>query len=166
VLANGLDVETRRAVKYWRTTRLDVRPWIYRSYAAENQMLLEIAPFRTADDPLEDQSESQGDGFYVVNTNFGNEPADDAAMLKERKVAALLVPWKLKIARLKRDDRIFLYRSGTGVVAIGKAGGKLKRRGQKGKGSARESGGRWAEPLRPKRAVAIANGGHIATRGL
>jgi hypothetical protein len=61
-----------------------------------DQMLLEIAPFRTADDPLEDQAEGQGDGFYVVNTN-SKEPADDAAMLKEKKVAAFFAPWKLKI---------------------------------------------------------------------
>ena len=127
VLTNGLDVETRRAVKYWRTTGLDVRPWIYRSYALGDHMLLEIAPFRTADDPLEDQAEGQGDGFYVVNTNFGNEPADDATMLKEKKVAAFFAPWKLKIARLKRGDHIFLYRSGTGIVAIGKADGKLRK---------------------------------------
>jgi hypothetical protein len=90
-------------------------------------MLLEIAPFRTADDPLEDQAEGQGDGFYVVNTKFGNEPEDDAAMLKEKKVAAFFAPWKLKIARLKRGDHVFLYRSGTVVVAIGKAEGKLRR---------------------------------------
>jgi hypothetical protein len=127
VLTNGLDVETRRAVKYWRTTGLDVRPWIYRSYALEDQMLLEIAPFRTADDPLEDQSEGQGDRFYVVNTNFRNEPKDDAAMLDEEKVAAFFAPWKFKIARLKRGDQVFLYRSGAGVVAIGKADGDLRR---------------------------------------
>lgn len=84
-------------------------------------MLLEIAPFRTADDPLEDQADGQGDGFYVVNTNFGNEHADDAAMLKAKKVAAFFAPWKLKIARLKRGDHVLLYRSGTGVVATGKA---------------------------------------------
>jgi len=126
VLTNGLDVETRRAVKYWRTTGLDVRPWIYRTYALGDQMLLEISPFRTADDPLEDQAEGQGDGFYVVNTN-SKEPADDAAMLKEKKVAAFFAPWKLKIARLKRGDHIFLYRSGTGVVAVGKADGKLRK---------------------------------------
>ncbi|MGA8156946.1 MAG: hypothetical protein WB822_12225, partial [Rhodoplanes sp.] len=90
-------------------------------------------PFRTADDPLEDQAEGHGDGFYVVNTNIGNEPADDAAMLKEKKVAAFFAPWKLKIARLKRGDHVFLYRSGTGVVAIGKADGKLRRAAYHGK---------------------------------
>jgi hypothetical protein len=127
VLTNGLDAETRRAVKYWRTTGLDVRPWIYRSYDFDNKLVLEIAPFRTADDPLEDQAEGGGDGFYVVNTNFRNEPADDLAMISDKKVAAFFAPWKLKIARLKPGDHVFLYRSRAGVVAIGKADGKLKK---------------------------------------
>jgi hypothetical protein len=54
-------------------------------------------------------------------------------MVKEKKVAAFFAPWKLKIARLKRGDHVFLYRSGTGVVAIGKADGKLKKAAYHGK---------------------------------
>lgn len=127
VLANGLDAETRRAVSYWRTTGLEVRPWIYRSYNVHDQMFLEITPFRTVDDPLEDQAEGQGDGFYVVNTNWTNDPRDDADMLRAKKVAAFFEPWKFKIARLKKGDHVFLYRSGSGVVAAGKANGKLRK---------------------------------------
>jgi hypothetical protein len=96
-------------------------------------MLLEILPFRTADDPLEDQAERQGDGFYVVNTNLGNDPGDDAAMLQEKKVAAFFAPWKFKIERLRRGDHVFLYRSGAGVVAIGTADGKLRKAAYHGK---------------------------------
>jgi hypothetical protein len=133
VLTNGLDVDTRLAVKYWRSARLDVRPWIYRSYAIGDQMLLEISPFRTADDPLEDQAEGQGDGFYVVNTNWSQDPKDDAAMLREKKVAAYFTPRKSKIERLRRDDHVFLYRSGTGVIAVGKADGRLRKAAYHGK---------------------------------
>lgn len=133
ILTNGLDVETRLAVKYWKSAGLDVRPWIYRSYSIAGQMLLEILPFRTADDPLEDQAERQGDGFYVVNTNLGNDPGDDAAMLQEKKVAAFFAPWKFKIERLRRGDHVFLYRSGAGVVAIGTADGKLRKAAYHGK---------------------------------
>ena len=127
VLTNGLDVETRQAVKYWRQTKLDIRPWVYRAYEFEGQMLLEISPFRTADDPLEDQAESQGDGYYVLNTNHSNNVKDDEAMLTERKAAAYLTPWKFKISRLKKGDHVFLYRSGVGIVAVGKANGQLRK---------------------------------------
>jgi hypothetical protein len=132
-LTNGLDVETRLALKYWKSAGLDVRPWIYRSYSIGDQMLLEISPFRTADDPLEDQAESQGEGFYVVNTNWNNEPGDDAAMLREKKVAAFFAPWKFKIDRLRRGDHVFLYRSGTGVIAVGTADGRVRKAAYQGK---------------------------------
>jgi hypothetical protein len=132
-LTNGLDVNTRLAVKYWRSAGLDVRPWIYRSYSIGDQMLLGISPFRTADDPLEDQAEGQGDGFYVVNTNWRGGPEDDAAMLREKKVAAYFTPWKYKIERLKRGDHVFLFRSGSGIVAVGTADGKLCKAAYHGK---------------------------------
>jgi hypothetical protein len=133
VLTNGLDVDTRMAVKYWRSASLDVRPWIYRSYSIAGQMLLEISPFRAADDPLEDQAEGQGDGFYVVNTNWRGGREDDAAMLREKKVAAYFTPWKYKIERLRRGDHVFLYRSGSGIVAVGTADGKLRKAPYHGK---------------------------------
>ncbi len=125
VLTNGLDVDTRQAIRYWNTTGLDIRPWVYRSYRIEEKMLLEIAPFRTADDPLEDQAEGPGSSYYLVNTNIRNDEADDADMLSGKKVAAYFEPWKYKIARVRRGDIVFLYRSGSGVVAFGKADGKL-----------------------------------------
>ncbi|HTE40514.1 MAG TPA: hypothetical protein VK629_06785 [Steroidobacteraceae bacterium] len=127
VLTNGLDVETREAIRYWKSTGLDVRPWIYRAYNLEKRMLLEIVPFRVADDPLEDQVEQVADGYYVVNTNYRNSKADDDSMLAEKKVAAYFEPWKFKIARLKPGDFVFLYRSGVGVVAAGRVNGKLRK---------------------------------------
>ena len=108
VLTNGLDVDTREAIRYWKTTGLDIRPWVYRAYRIEHKLLLEIAPFRTADDPLEDQSEGTGSSYYLVNTNIRNDKADDADMLSGRKVAAYFEPWKYKIARIRRGDVVFL----------------------------------------------------------
>ena len=89
VLTNGLDFRTREAVRYWRSSGLDVRPWVYRAYRGEaDQLLLEISPFRVADDPYEDIAQ----GFYIVNTNLRNDPQDDKAMLAERNVAAYYAP--------------------------------------------------------------------------
>jgi ribosomal protein L39E len=127
VLTNGLDVDTRQAIRYWRKTKLDVRPWVYRAYELDGQLLIEISSFRTADDPLEDQAETEGDGYYILNTNIRNDAQDDEAMLAKKKAAAYFEPWKFKIARLKKGDHVFLYRSGVGIVAAGKATGKLKK---------------------------------------
>jgi hypothetical protein len=127
VLTNGLDSKTRQAIRYWRSTGLDVRPWIYRSYAIEQKLYIEISAFRTEDDPLEDMGESHGNNFYIFNTNFGNDAADDADMLANKRVAAYYTPWKYKVERLHRGDHMFLYRSGVGIVAAGRADGKLQK---------------------------------------
>lgn len=51
-LTNGLDFCTRQAVQYWRSSGLEVRPWIYRAYAdRDGSLLLEIERFAVQDNP-------------------------------------------------------------------------------------------------------------------
>lgn len=122
VMTNGLDYRTREAVRYWRSTGLDMRPWVYRVYAGgADEMLLEMSPFRVHDNPYEDMAE----GYYILNTNLSNSQQDHDDMLSNGKAAAYFDPWKLKIERLKRGDVVFLYQSGVGIVAYGEADGKL-----------------------------------------
>jgi hypothetical protein len=80
VMTNGLDVRTRQGIRYWRNRGLDVQPWVYRVYpgAADASMLVEMNPFGIGDDPYEDVVSN----FYVLNTNYGNNPADDSAVIR------------------------------------------------------------------------------------
>ncbi len=123
VVTNGLDHKTRAAIQYWRSCKLDIRPWVYRVYEGktEQECLLEVAAFRTNDNPFEDLAE----GFFILNTNVRNDVVDHEDMLQNRKAAAYFSPWKEKIARLERGDVVFLYQSGVGIVAVGEADGKL-----------------------------------------
>ena len=124
ILTNGLDFRTRQAVQYWRSSGLDVRPWVYRAYADRDEsFLLEIGRFAVQDNPYEDVAA----GFYILNTNCSNDPADHEDMLQNRKAAAYFAPWKYKIERLSKGDTVFLYQSGVGVVAMGRASGKLEK---------------------------------------
>jgi hypothetical protein len=67
VITNGLDYRTRESIQYWRSCGLEVRPWVYRVYAGqEDEMLLEMSAFRVGDNPYEDLAE----GYYVLNTNI------------------------------------------------------------------------------------------------
>lgn len=110
ILTNGVDIKTREAVNYWKTQGLDVRSWIYRLYkTGEGHILLELNTFSTKDDPFEDVEE----GYFVVNTDvqhYSQEAEKD--MLKNKKAAAYYDPWKFKINRIQRNDRVFLYSSG------------------------------------------------------
>ncbi len=122
VMTNGIDRKTREAVQYWRKCGLDVRPWVYRVYpAGADAMHLEISAFRVQDNPYEDIAE----GYYILNTNFSNDEADHEDMLSKGKAAAYYEPWKFSIERLARNDVVFLYKSGEGIVAVGEADGKL-----------------------------------------
>lgn len=129
VMTNGLDYKTREAAQYWRGVGLDVRPWVYRVYRGnDGEMLLEISPFAVRDNPYEDITE----GYYIVNTNYRNDPKDHEDMLLHKKAAAYFKLWKLKIERLAKGDVVFLYQSGVGIVAVGVASGKLEKRPYQG----------------------------------
>ena len=122
VMTNGLDYRTREAIQYWRTCKLDVRPWVYRVYeGSTDEMLLEISAFRVQDNPYEDIAE----GYYILNTNISNDVIDHNDMLNNGKAAAYFDPWKYKIERLSKSDVVFLYQSGVGIVSVGEADGKL-----------------------------------------
>ena len=125
IITNGLDIQTREAIIFWRERGLDVRSWIYRIYQTKNKELyLEFNTFRMKDDPFEDIEE----GYFIVNTNFSNNKKDDRDMLKEKKAAAFFDPWKKLIKRIQPGDRVFLYRSGTGIVARGIAKSRYKKK--------------------------------------
>ena len=122
VMTNGLDYKTREAIQYWRSCGLDIRPWVYRLYdGSSNDILLEMSPFRVDDNPYEDIAE----GYYILNTNISNDPGYHDDMLTNHKAAAYFAPPKLKIEQLSKNDVVFLYQSGVGIVAVGKADGKL-----------------------------------------
>ena len=48
-------------------------------------------------------------------------------MLREHKAAAYCTGWKEKIQKLQKGDTVFLYQSGVGIVAYGKADGILNK---------------------------------------
>jgi len=63
-----------------------------------------------------------------LNTNHSNDPSDDKDMIDNQKAAAYFDPWKRNIGRLKKGDKVFLYRSGEGIIAIGIASGRLEKK--------------------------------------
>lgn len=125
IITNGLDFKTRQAILYWSQNGIDIRSWVYRLYKlSEDNILVEFDFFRIIENPFEDIEE----GFYILNTNYGNDPADDKDMIENQKAAAYNDPWKRKIETLQRGNKVFLYRSREGIVAVGIASGKLEKK--------------------------------------
>jgi len=65
-------------------------------------------------------------GFHVLNTNKGNNLEDHEWMLANGAAAAFYSPWKFNIDRIKKDDVVFLYENGKGIVAYGRGTGKVE----------------------------------------
>jgi len=63
--------------------------------------------------------------YFLVNTNWDIRHESTKEMLEEQKVAAYYGR-KEKIEELSKGDKVFLYRRGLGIIAIGIATGKLE----------------------------------------
>nr|WP_246125594.1 EVE domain-containing protein [Alkalicoccus halolimnae] len=68
----------------------------------------------------------------VINTNYKHNPQAHSEMLREGKAAAYYHPWKEKIKRIQKGDKVFLYQSGRGIVAIGIGTGVVDAKDYKG----------------------------------
>lgn len=65
--------------------------------------------------------------YYILNTNKANDQQTHDNMLTNGIAAAFCDPWKYKIERIKKGDVVFLYESGTGIVATGIASGIIEK---------------------------------------
>lgn len=54
-------------------------------------------------------------------------------MLTNQKAAAYFEPWKYKIEQINKGDKVFLYRSGVGIIAKGVGTGEIDKRPYRGK---------------------------------
>lgn len=63
--------------------------------------------------------------YHLFNTNKRYNSSDGVRMLKEQIVSAFYKPWKFEINKINKDDIVFLYENGVGIIAYGKASGQL-----------------------------------------
>lgn len=129
LITNGLDFKTRSTIKYWAEQGVSISSWIYKIYRVNDHIFLDFETYRKTPNPYEDIDE----GYYILNTNIQGGEEDEIDMLKKQKAAAYFEPWKYKIEQIKKGDRVFLYRSGVGIIAKGIGSGvvdKLPYRGQ------------------------------------
>lgn len=129
LITNGLDFKTRSTIKYWAEQGVSISSWVYKLYRVKDQILLDFETYRKTPNPYEDIDE----GYYILNTNIQGGEEDEIDMIEKQKAAAYFEPWKFKIEQIKQGDKVFLYRSGVGIIAKGIGSGiieKLRYRGQ------------------------------------
>jgi hypothetical protein len=62
--------------------------------------------------------------FHILNTNKRHSIESHQRMLKEGIAAAFYGDWKFNIDRIQKNDVVFLYENGKGIVAFGKGTGE------------------------------------------
>jgi predicted transcriptional regulator len=85
--------------------------------------------WRKMKDEDEDESidfieEKKGVSYFLLNTNKTNSIFDHELILEQGIAAAFEDGYIGKINRIKKDDVVFLYESGSGIVAYGIASGQ------------------------------------------
>ena len=96
----------------------------------EIERLNEIEPLNRDADAAETNG---GPRFHILNTNKRYSIESHQRMLKEGIAAAFSDPWKLNINRIQKDDVVFLYENGKGIVAYGKGTGETRKAEYEGK---------------------------------
>jgi len=116
VITNGVDFETLNAVKYWKDkgSKIDCLP--YRIYQSESKIYFEFSTFNPENEIIVNEDSE----FYIVNTNITWSNENYKEMLSENKASAY-GNRRYGIKRIKKNDEVFLYHNGVGVVAYGKA---------------------------------------------
>jgi len=101
-------------------------------------ILEEAAKNLEADEP-EGEKSLFGKRYFMLNTNYNNDPSAHMSMLENHEAAAFYTGWKENISHLKEGEKVYLYQSGVGFVASGVVTGDLVISEYKGKPEARYS---------------------------
>lgn len=121
VVTNGMDQKSIEAIEYWRSQGLKIGGLIYWVYEIDEKSFIEIDRYMPDKNMLDYETNN-----YILNTNCSNDPKSHDEMINRKIAAAYVSGWKEKIDKLQDGDNVFLYKSGTGIVAVGQVEGKRK----------------------------------------
>lgn len=121
VVTNGMDQKSLEAIEYWKSQGLNIDGLIYWVYQIDGKAFIEINRYMPDKNKLDYETNN-----YILNTNYTNNKNSHNEMLDRKIAAAYVTGWKEKIDKLQEGDKVFLYKSGAGIVALGKVEGKRK----------------------------------------
>ncbi len=116
VITNGVDSDTLNAIRYWKEKGLNIDSLPYKVYTIDDKPFLEINTYNPENEVFIDRQE----GYYIVNTNktWMEEAYND---MLENKKASAYYDRKWSIKNIHKGDTVYLYHTGVGIIACGKA---------------------------------------------
>lgn len=118
VVTNGIDADTLNAIKYWKEKGLNIESLPYKIYSIDNKPFIDINTYNPQGEIFIDKEE----GFFIVNTNKTWMDSAYQDMLSNNKASAYY-DRKSAITNIKKNDVVYLYHTGVGIIARGKATG-------------------------------------------
>jgi len=116
VVTAGVDTQTLDAIRYWRQNNLPISALTYHVYEFGGEFLIEFHSYSPDSDDYAALLESN----FVVNTNVTYRKDAYLDMLSQNKAAAYY-DRKTAVDGIRKSDRVFLYHTGVGVCAMGRA---------------------------------------------
>ena len=124
VVTNGVDRDTLEAIQYWSKKGVHIDSLTYKLYQVAGNPFIQFDTYNPELDLLMEVNP----GIFIVNTN--RTYMDDAwrDMLGDGKKgkAAAYYDRKNAVRRISKGSTVFLYHTGVGVIAKGKATGGVQ----------------------------------------
>jgi hypothetical protein len=116
VVTAGIDIKTLEAIRYWRRKNLPITALTYHVYEDGGHFYIEFHSYS----PEQDDYVGLLSHDYIVNTNVTYMKDVFKQMLTLSKAAAYY-DRKNSVDSIQKGDRVFLYHTGVGIIAVGRA---------------------------------------------
>lgn len=125
LITNGIDEDTISAVDYWSGMGVKISCSPYRLYEINGNPYIQFDTFNPAGDVVVETNTQH----FVVNTNrtWMENAWRDMLGARETGKAAAYYDRKWSICNISENSIVYLYHTGVGVIAKGKATGSFKK---------------------------------------
>lgn len=116
LITNGADHDTLDAISYWSQKGICIDSITYKLYRINDKPYIYFDVYNPAGEVILEENA----GNYVVNTNLTYMPDAWRDMLSKSKAAAYY-DRKYAVAGIPKGSTIYLYHTGTGIIAKGRS---------------------------------------------
>jgi len=122
VVTNGVDRDTLEAIRYWSNKGVQIHSLTYKTYLVADKPYIYFDVYNPEQEVLLEENT----GIYVVNTNASYMPDIWQDMVANSKAAAYY-DRKYAISGIPNGSVVYLYHTGIGIIAKGKAKGGCRK---------------------------------------
>lgn len=116
LVTNGTDSDTISAINYWRKRGIRIECSPYRIYSIDEVPYIQFDTYNPAAETLVEENTN----YFIVNTNKTYDSNAWQSMLSNNKASAYGAR-KWTVWQISKPSIVYLYHTGVGVIAKGKA---------------------------------------------